>query len=180
MKILAEITERSLGIGANNEVIGGQYTFRKSARGIILNDRGEMAVQHLRKYDFYKLPGGGVEKGESIEEALKREILEEVGCAIDIVREIGVVIEYRDDLLQILFCLPQIIHLVKGPARDDSRDRYRATEGGWRHCRALQWSRHRYDPRAQSVTRQGCDLQRESARDRPSARSRRRGYVGTS
>ncbi len=34
------------------------------------------------KYDYYKFPDGGIEEGESILQALKRETLEETGLVI--------------------------------------------------------------------------------------------------
>lgn len=42
------------------------------------------------------LLGGGVEENEGFEEALKRECLEEAGLTIEIVKPIGMVIQYRD------------------------------------------------------------------------------------
>jgi 8-oxo-dGTP diphosphatase len=41
------------------------------------------------------LPGGGVEKGESLEEAVKRECLEEIGCNVEVDKEIGFTKEFR-------------------------------------------------------------------------------------
>ncbi|MFA6258884.1 MAG: NUDIX domain-containing protein [Candidatus Paceibacterota bacterium] len=55
-----------------------------------------MSPVYISKHNFYKLPGGGIEKGESIEEALKREIKEEVGCDITIEEPLGVIVEYRN------------------------------------------------------------------------------------
>jgi 8-oxo-dGTP diphosphatase len=95
MKLLNEISEKSLGIG-EAEKLGGQYELRKSARAILLNNEGNMATQYLKTYTYHKLPGGGVDPGESIEEALKREVLEEVGCDSEIVKPIGMTIEYRN------------------------------------------------------------------------------------
>ena len=95
MKILKEITDKTIGAG-EVEKLGSQYELRKSARAILLNENGEMATQYLRTYNYHKLPGGGVEIGESLEEALKREIMEEVGCACEIVGTVGATIEYRN------------------------------------------------------------------------------------
>jgi ADP-ribose pyrophosphatase YjhB (NUDIX family) len=59
----------------------------------------------VTKNHYHKLPGGGVEKGESISEALQRGCLEELGCAIEVYGEVGQVIEYRKifSLLQISY-----------------------------------------------------------------------------
>lgn len=106
MKILAEISEGSLGLSDEYENLGSEYQLRKSARVILLNAEGNMATQYLNTYKYHKLPGGGVDAGESIEDALKREVKEEVGCDCTIVRTIGMTIEYRNKykLLHISYC----------------------------------------------------------------------------
>jgi 8-oxo-dGTP diphosphatase len=96
MKLLAEISEGTLGLADEFAVLGDSYRLRKSARAIVLNERGEMATQYLNTYTYHKLPGGGVDEGETVEEALYREVKEEVGCACEIVAPIGIVIEYRN------------------------------------------------------------------------------------
>jgi ADP-ribose pyrophosphatase YjhB (NUDIX family) len=95
MKLLNEISDKSLGLG-EAEKLGAQYQLRKSARAILLNDKGELATQYLEKYTYHKLPGGGIDSGESVEDALRREVLEEVGCACEILKPVGMVIEYRN------------------------------------------------------------------------------------
>jgi len=104
MKLLKEITERSLGI-SDAEILAEKFRFRKSARAILLNDNNEVSIQHVTKWNYYKLPGGGVEIGETEEEALKREIIEEVGCDLTIEKELGIVIEWRNnqDLLHLSY-----------------------------------------------------------------------------
>lgn len=96
MKLLKEISEGTLGLSDEFEQLGSEYQLRKSARAIVINDKGEMATQYLNTYKYHKLPGGGVDQGETIEEALKREVLEEVGCDCEITHELGVTIEYRN------------------------------------------------------------------------------------
>lgn len=96
MKLLKEISEGSLGLTNDFAQLGTNYELRKSARAILLNDKGEMATQYLNTYTFHKLPGGGVDPGETTEDALKREVLEEVGCNCEIIDEVGITIEYRN------------------------------------------------------------------------------------
>ncbi len=68
---------------------------RIAARGIVKNSDGLYAVIYQRKYGLYSLPGGGVEKGEDTVGALKREMLEEIGCTCTNITEIGIVEENR-------------------------------------------------------------------------------------
>lgn len=106
MKLLAEISEGSLGLSQEFEQLGQEYQLRKSARAVLFNSEGNMATQYLNKYGYHKLPGGGVDVGETIEEALKREVKEEVGCECAITEPIGITIEYRNkyNLLHISYC----------------------------------------------------------------------------
>ena len=63
---------------------------RPSARGIIVRD-GKIAMVYSRRYDYYKLPGGGIEAGETPREAVVREVREETGLAVipESIREYG-------------------------------------------------------------------------------------------
>jgi 8-oxo-dGTP pyrophosphatase MutT (NUDIX family) len=72
------------------------YKRREAARAVVTDDDGRVALLHVVKYGYYKLPGGGIDAGESVTAALKRELIEEIGCAAEVTGEIGVVVEYRD------------------------------------------------------------------------------------
>lgn len=104
MKILTELSEKSLGINPEQKIVGESFKLRKSARAIVINQNGLMAVQHIQKYNYHKLPGGTMEEGEKIEETLRREIREEIGCEIDSIKPVGTVIEYQNELIQISYC----------------------------------------------------------------------------
>ena len=54
---------------------------RNSARSILIRD-GKVAMVHSLKYDYYKFPGGGIEKGESPADAMIRETREEAGLVV--------------------------------------------------------------------------------------------------
>lgn len=65
---------------------------RNSSRAIIINNQ-KIAMVYSSKYDYYKFPGGGIEKNESQIEALIRETEEETGLMIinETIKEYGYV-----------------------------------------------------------------------------------------
>lgn len=71
---------------------------RLTARAIVRNAEGEYAIMYAEKYNLYSLPGGGIEEGEDVLTALRREIYEETGCICDEIRELGIVRENRGTL----------------------------------------------------------------------------------
>lgn len=80
------------------------YRIRRAARGVLVWDN-KIALLNVSKHHYHKLPGGGIEEGESKEDAFKREILEETGADCEIKDYAGVTIEYREEekLLQISY-----------------------------------------------------------------------------
>ena len=73
-----------------------------------------LLVRHSYGSDGWALPGGGIERGESPEEAARREIREEVGCAIEGVRVL-------DQLEETLSGAPHTAWLVAGRTQDHPR-----------------------------------------------------------
>jgi 8-oxo-dGTP pyrophosphatase MutT (NUDIX family) len=67
---------------------------RNAVRAVIIN-QNKILMAHLEKTDEYKFPGGGRNENEKIEEALKRETLEEVGYnVLKINDKIGTITEF--------------------------------------------------------------------------------------
>ncbi|WP_193726721.1 NUDIX hydrolase [Paenibacillus guangzhouensis] len=97
MKLIKEIYPHGNN-SPNSEI---SYRVRKAARAIVWNDTKKMALLYVSSDGYYKLPGGGIEAGESYEDALRREVLEEVGVQIEILQELGHTIEYRDHIQQL-------------------------------------------------------------------------------
>ena len=70
----------------------GSVGRRPSVRGIIVRD-GKLAMMHSIKYNYYKLPGCGIEGEETLVETLIREVREESGLVVipDSIKEFGYV-----------------------------------------------------------------------------------------
>ena len=89
VKILAEIHRRP---GVN---IQGKTIYRTAVRAVILHGQDLLMVFSSAVGD-YKFPGGGVNDGESHEQALSRELREECGASLlSVDGELGAVIEYN-------------------------------------------------------------------------------------
>ncbi len=72
-----------------------KFAVRTAARAIVFDENNNIALLHATKYDYFKLPGGGIEKGEDPESAMRRECLEEIGCNVEVTGELGTILEYR-------------------------------------------------------------------------------------
>lgn len=72
------------------------YYQRQAVRAVLSDTDGLIALMHAKKLDYYKLPGGGVDEGENLDQALARELLEETGYAADTLSKLGTVLEWRD------------------------------------------------------------------------------------
>jgi 8-oxo-dGTP pyrophosphatase MutT (NUDIX family) len=100
MNVIAEFREQDINPGASL-IDSSEFDHREAVRAVVVNDSGQVALLNVSKRGFHKLPGGGIESDEDNTEALAREVLEEIGCEIEIVAELGEVIEYRDEWRQI-------------------------------------------------------------------------------
>ena len=82
------------------------YDTRAAARAIVRDENGHIALLKVGRHGYYKLPGGGVDEGEDIQTALLRECLEEIGCDIEVLGEVGTVEEHKlkSKLKQTSYC----------------------------------------------------------------------------
>ncbi len=63
--------------------------FRIGVFGVIIED-GKVLLSLRRDIEWWNLPGGGMELGETVDEALCREVLEETGLQVLVGRLVGV------------------------------------------------------------------------------------------
>ena len=71
------------------------YSTREATRAIVTDEADRIALLYVEKEDYYKLPGGGIEGSEDKKSALQRECLEEIGCKVEVINEVGIIVEYR-------------------------------------------------------------------------------------
>lgn len=75
-----------------NKLSGIDYIDRPGVYAVVKNDHQQFAV--IETSNGYFLPGGGIDAGETEIDALKRELVEEIGYQISVMAEIGASVEH--------------------------------------------------------------------------------------
>lgn len=103
--VIKNIVEQDLDPSAP-VVDSSSYWVRRAARAVVVANDGRIPLLHVTKHGYHKLPGGGIDDGEEIEQALARELMEEVGIVAEVTEEIGEVVEVRDayEMIQHSYC----------------------------------------------------------------------------
>lgn len=109
---IAKITDENFG--ERNEPLNEPFA-RQGARGIVVRDDGKIALFFESEKGDYKLPGGGVEGGETPDKTFEREVFEEVGLEVRDVQELGTVEEIRSHAN-----FKQISHVFLSKLKKDS------------------------------------------------------------
>jgi len=74
-----------------------QWNHRETTKAVVFDENNNIGILYAKEMGRYKLPGGKIEDNENIEQALKRECLEELGVEIEIIDKIGMVTEIRKE-----------------------------------------------------------------------------------
>lgn len=69
---------------------------RLTGKAIVFDHENNVALVGNKVNSFYLLPGGGISKDESVENGIIRECLEEIGCHVRLLDNIGITEDYRD------------------------------------------------------------------------------------
>lgn len=112
MNIIAKLTNEDFGLEPKEVE---NCNIRKASRGIVIREDGKIAIQHKSNKNEYKLVGGGIEGNEDPSIAFKREVLEEAGCEIEILHQLGIIEEERS-----LINLKQISYIFVSKVTNDT------------------------------------------------------------
>lgn len=99
-----------------------------SVTAAIRNDAGEILLIHKVDNDRWALPGGGHDAGEYLTDAVVREVREETGLAVEVVRLVGTytnpahVMAYDDGEVRQQFSLCYECRWVGGEPREDGSE----------------------------------------------------------
>jgi 8-oxo-dGTP diphosphatase len=128
MKLLKIINPENVSEGKVNA-----YPVREAVRAIVVDNEGKVALLHVKKENYYKLPGGGIEESEDKMVALHRECLEEIGCNVEVMSEVGMIVEYRKmySLKQISYCYLVKVEGEKGDSSFTEEELGREFEQVW-------------------------------------------------
>lgn len=112
-ELICKITDLDIG---ETTVEMTNPRLRLGARGIVIREDGKIAIFNKSNKNEYKLPGGGLEGEEEPEEAFKREALEETGCEVEIIQNLGITEEYKS-----LNNFKQISYIFVGKVLKDTK-----------------------------------------------------------
>lgn len=96
MKIIRIIKDAD--VGSDNLLEPEKFWERTASRAVAFDNDGKVALVYSEKNNYHKLPGGGVEDGEDFQTAMQRELLEEIGCTVENIEELGIIEEYRNKI----------------------------------------------------------------------------------
>lgn len=123
--IIAAYDQHELGLKSSKDSMVNRE--RTAVRAVAFNEEGQIALIEFTKLGSRKLPGGGVDAGEDLEAALKREVREEIGYEVaHIIKELGIVDErrYFSQLHQVSYCYLIRVGTYVGTEPTEKEKRY--------------------------------------------------------
>lgn len=97
--------------------------FRIGVFALILDDQGRILLAHRRDTDWWNLPGGGMEVGETVDQAACREVREETCLEVEVERLVGVYSKPQKQEVVLTFRC-NVISGTPQPTEEISESRY--------------------------------------------------------
>lgn len=90
---IIRLRDKDFGLPEDGDESG--FVTRTASRAVLIDKDYRVALVDATSRGYYKLPGGGIDEGELISEALHREVREEAGYTIEPLAALGYVHETR-------------------------------------------------------------------------------------
>ena len=100
---------------------------RITARGIILNGDELIFIHRVRiednkKLEYYVFPGGGVEEGENLVDCITRELMEELGIEVNVIKPVYR-LEKEESIEHYLLCEYKSVEIGSGNGPEFTEER---------------------------------------------------------
>lgn len=96
MKNLGTFTQQDIFPEKEDDKEKISFEDRITGKAIVFDYDSNLALVGNKINSFYLLPGGGVDSAESVETGIVRECLEEIGCHVELQKEVGMIDDYRN------------------------------------------------------------------------------------
>jgi len=125
------------------------------ASGPVIVEDGKLLVNKDNKDDFYKLPGGTVEQGDSLVDACHREVLEENNGKISIIRPLNPMIIYKNPQTDEEMTIVLIHYLAKLLNKDELKPMPPIKEVRWLDIEEIKQGKHNVAPNINFLIEKG-------------------------
>jgi len=116
------------------------------ASGPVIVEEGKLLVNKDDKDEFYKLPGGTVESGDSLIDACHREVKEENNGEIEIIRPLNPMILYKNPQTDEEMVIVLIHYLAKLLNKDEIKPIPPIQEVKWLDVEEIKQGKHDVAP----------------------------------
>lgn len=73
-----------------------KFEDRLTGKAVVFDSEKNVALVGNEVNDFYLLPGGGIDPDEPIADGIIRECLEEIGCSVKLLTDLGITEDFRN------------------------------------------------------------------------------------
>jgi len=125
------------------------------ASGPVIVEEGKLLVNKDDKDEFYKLPGGTVESGDSLIDACHRETLEENNGKIEIIKPLNPMILYKNPQTKEEMIIVLIHYLAKLLNKEEIKPISPIQEVKWLDIEEIKQGKHNVAPNIKFLIEKG-------------------------
>lgn len=125
------------------------------ASGPVIIEEGKLLVNKDNKDDFYKLPGGTVEKGDDLYSACHRESKEEINADVEIIKPLNPMIIYKNPQTDEEMTIVLIHYLAKLKNKNEIKPIVPIKEVKWLGINEIKDGKHNVAPNIKFLIEKG-------------------------